>query len=358
MPEPLKNLYSEQLVKSLAKHIKRHYPKFDSRGFNRKVLDTEWSSRELKQRMRHISLSLGEFLPEDFLSAIQILEAVSEKFSGLEHMFFPDFVEVFGLNHFGESMEALELFTVDSSSEFAIRPFFAKYPQQTLEQMIIWSRSENYHVRRLASEGCRPRLPWAIALPDFKRDPSDILVILENLRDDKILYVRRSVANNLNDISKDNPEIVIEFAQRFLGQSEEVDWVIKHACRGLLKQGDKRVLPLFGYDEAVHVSVIDFKSDNSVSLGDKFNFEFEITAEQPLGKLRLEFAIDFKKANGKNSSKVFKISEGEYLESSKKVSKHFSFKPITTRKYYPGEHFLSLLINGNKVTSKPFELVM
>ena len=111
-------------------------------------------------------------------------------------------------------MQALQHFTVNSSAEFAIRPFLLRYPSQALAQMVTWSKSDNYHVRRLASEGCRPRLPWAMALPAYKKDPSDILIILENLIDDKILYVRRSVANNLNDISKDNAEVVIDFAKR------------------------------------------------------------------------------------------------------------------------------------------------
>lgn len=357
MAEPLKNLYSQELIKSLSREIKKHYSKFNLRGFNRKVLDTHWTSLELKQRMRHISVSLGQYLPQDFPQAIDILLPVSDCFSGLEHMLFADFVEMHGVDDFSTSMRALEHFTVNSSSEFAIRPFFIKYPKQTLKQMIDWSRSDNYHVRRLASEGSRPRLPWAMALPEFKKDPTDILVILENLIDDKILYVRRSVANNLNDISKDNSQIVVEFARRYLGQSEDVDWVIKHACRSLLKQGDKRVLPLFGYSDANHVKVRDFKSDTRVSLGEKLNFEFEIESQQSLGKLRLEFVIDFRKANGRNAPKIFKISEGEYHGNSKRVAKCFSFKPITTRKYYPGEHFISLVINGNRVTTKPFELV-
>ena len=115
---------------------------------------------------------------------------------------------------------------------------------------------------------------------------------------------------------------------------------------------------MFGYADADHINIKDFKNDHKVSLGDKLNFEFEIESTQSLGKLRLEFEIGFKKANGRNAAKIFKISEGEYRENSKKVSKYFSFKPITTRKYYAGEHFLSLVINGNKVTTKPFELVI
>ena len=226
-----------------------------------------------------------------------------------------------------------------------------------MKQMKIWSRSKNEHIRRLASEGCRPRLPWAMALPEYKRDPSAVLEIILNLINDESLYVRRSVANNLNDISKDNPDFIIEIAEQYLGSSREADWVIKHACRGLLKQGHKKVMKLFGYTVAQHVSLDNFKTDKNVSMGEKINFSFKlITNEKKLGKLRLEFIIDFIKANGKSSAKVFKISEGEYSQSSKLFTKNFSFRKISTRKYYPGDHAISIVLNGNRIATQSFKL--
>ncbi|TQV86656.1 DNA alkylation repair protein [Aliikangiella coralliicola] len=357
MPEPLKNHYSEKLVKSLSREVKKEHPAFNSRAFNRKVLSDEWESLELKARMRRIVFLLGEFLPKSYTEAINILTPVSEKFSGLGHMLFPDFVEQYGLNDYRLSMKALAHFTSASSAEFAIRPFIMQDTEKTMKQMKRWSRSQNEHLRRLASEGCRPRLPWAMALPEFKKNPQPVLDIILNLMDDESLYVRRSVANNLNDISKDNPDVVVEIATEHLGRSKEIDWVIKHACRGLLKQGDKKVLPLFGYSNAEHVVVNQLSVDKKVSMGSELNFNFDIKSKNKrLGKLRLEFVIDFMKSNGKTSPKIFKIGEGEYAENSRSISKYFSFKPITTRRYYPGEHKLFIVINGEKVASKPFEL--
>jgi 3-methyladenine DNA glycosylase AlkC len=357
MPEPLKNLYSHELIQTLAAEFKGEYKSFETQKFTESVLSDEWDMLELKDRMRHVATVLGRYLPSNYAEAISILLPVSEKFSGLEHMHFPEFVERFGLENFDVSMKALEYLTSGSSSEFAVRPFIIKFPDASMSQMAQWSQSSNDHVRRLSSEGCRPRLPWAMALPVFKKDPAKVLDIILNLIDDESLYVRRSVANNLNDISKDNPHLLIEVAKQYLGQSSEVDWVIKHACRGLLKAGDKNVLPLFGYTDAEHVQVKNLKADASVVLGDKLNFEFDLESKNgALGKLRLEFIIDFVKANGKTSGKVFKISEGNYEQAIRRVEKYFSFKPISTRKYYAGNHSISIIINGNIVAAQSFLL--
>ena len=145
-------------------------------------------------------------------------------------MLFPDYVECYGLEHFDSSISALETFTKYSSAEFAVRPFIMRYEQKMMSQMRKWSRSKNHHLRRLSSEGCRPRLPWSMALPAFKQDPTAILTIISALLSDGSEYVRRSVANNLNDISKDHPEIVIEITRQNLGQSDATDKLLKHAA--------------------------------------------------------------------------------------------------------------------------------
>src|SRR5690606_550673 len=144
-------------------------------------------------------------LPPDYIEAVGVLKKAAPYFTGLEAMIFPDFVETYGLDHWEASMDALELMTRYSSSEYAVRPFIAKDTERMMAQMLEWAHSDSEHVRRLASEGCRPRLPWAMGLTMLKKDPSPILPILETLKQDESLYVRRSVANNLNDISKDHP---------------------------------------------------------------------------------------------------------------------------------------------------------
>ncbi len=359
MPEPLKNLYSKQLISELSDEITIQHAAFDPVAFERSIFDKSWKEKELKQRMRHIAECLQQHLPPEYPRAIAILKPVAEKFNGFEYMFFQDYVECYGLDDFEISIDALEHFTKFASSEFAVRAFILQDQKRMMQQMLTWARSDNHHVRRLASEGCRPRLPWAIALPAFKNDPRPVLPILKILMNDDSEYVRRSVANNLNDISKDNPDIVLNWAERWSGKNKNTDRLIKHACRTLLKQGDQHALSLFGFTAAEHIKVYKFSVQPDVSIGEKLTFSFLLKSPGArLGKCRIEFAIDFAKANNKQSRKVFKISESDYAEKEKQVTKYFSFKQISTRRYYSGKHRLSIIINGIEKISKPFELIL
>ena len=357
MPELLKDFYDKDFFIKISRKIKQSYPKFDDKSFSKNIFDGEWQDRELKARMRHITLTLKDFLPENFCDALVILKSISEKSSGFEYMFLPDFVEVYGLDDLETSIPALEFFTQHSSSEFAVRPLIIKYQKQMMRQMNLWSKSENHHVRRLASEGCRPRLPWAMALPVFKKDPALILPILKRLKADKSEYVRRSVANNLNDISKDNPDVVIELAKKWLGQNNSTDWVVKHGCRTLLKSGNTEIMRLFGFKSPVNIDVGQFKVTKNVLMGAELEFEFElISKKNKLGKLRLEYAIEYVRKNNKSNKKVFKISEGVYESKKLKINKKYSFRPISTRNYYPGRHAISIIVNGKEIKSKTFIL--
>jgi 3-methyladenine DNA glycosylase AlkC len=236
MPEPLKNMYSKDYLNNFAGTFAKIYPEFNKTKFLNLVFDKEWDKKELKQRMRHISICLHEVLPADYKKSIEILKKAVVHSKGFLAMTFPDYVEVYGLDDYNTSVSALELFTQYGSSEFAIRPFVVKYPEKVMPQMVKWAKHKNHHVRRLASEGCRPRLPWAIGLPEFKKNPAEVLKVLEILKNDESEYVRKSVANNLNDISKDNPVLAIQTAKRWYGKSPRTDWIIKHGMRGLLKK--------------------------------------------------------------------------------------------------------------------------
>lgn len=358
MPEPLKNLYSKSLIENLSSEISKYYSVFDKNAFRRSVFDKGWKNKELKQRMRHIAERLHDFLPANYKKSIKILRAVAVKFDGFEYMFFQDYVECYGLDDFTTSVSALEHFTKYASSEFAVRAFILQDEKRMMKQMLCWASSDNHHVRRLASEGCRPRLPWAISLPSFKQDPQQVLTILKFLMHDESEYVRRSVANNLNDISKDNPKIVIELARQWLGKSANTDRLIKHACRTLLKQGDRKVLSLFGFTQTNHIKTSQFKVQPGVILGNSLEFSFLLQSTRPtLGKCRIEFAIDFVKANGSLRRKIFKISESDYATNNKQVLKNFSFKKISTRKYYTGKHQLTIIINGTEQITKSFNVV-
>ncbi|MFK7936647.1 MAG: DNA alkylation repair protein, partial [Saprospiraceae bacterium] len=276
----------------------------------------------------------------------------------LECMFLPDYVERYGLDHYETALNTLHDLTHFTSSEFAIRPFIVKYPQ-TISAMYQWSNHSDEHVRRLANEGCRPRLPWAMALPDLKHDPSPILPLLENLQRDPSEYVRRSVANNLNDISKDHPDLILAIAKRWLGQSAATDKLVKHACRTLLKAGNAQAMQLFGYCNPDLVQTTDYQLDKSIlNLGDRIEcrFKLENTSEEA-AMIRLEYGVYFLLKNGNLSRKVFKISEKKYApNSSAEVTKSIHFKPISTRTFYAGKHEISIIINGVEKVKARFEL--
>jgi len=357
MPEPLKNLYSTAFISTLGQLLFSATRNFDVKGFHNAIFDQEWEQKELKARMNHIAVTLHEYLQGNFRENITTLKTVSSQFNGLKHMVFPAYVEIFGLQEFEVSMSALEYFTSNSSSEFAIRPFIKQTPLKTMQQMETWAESTNEHVRRLATEGCRPRLPWAMALPGFKSDPQPVLKILEKLKSDESEYVRRSVANNLNDISKDHPEVIVGIAKNWMGINKDIDWVVKHACRSLLKQGDPELMKLFGFRKPDHIKVQGFELQSTVDMGGKLKFSFRLqSSKNELGKLRIEYAIDFMKNNGCQKRKVFKISESENAGQQKLVCRVHSFKAISTRKYYPGGHGFAVIVNGHELLDGKFQL--
>lgn len=359
MAKLLKDLYNKNYIEVLTHNISLNYPNFDTHSFTNKIFDSLWQNKELKQRMRHISTNLYEFLPQNYDKTIDILKLTFEKMNHkymLENIIFQDFVEVYGLDYFEKSMDALQCFTINSSSEFAIRQFILKYPNETMTQMQEWAKSTNEHIRRLACEGCRPRLPWAIALVDFKKDPEKILKIIEILKNDKSKYVRKSVANNINDISKDNPKIIKEIAKKCIGNSDNLDSIIKHGCRTLLKQGDKDILEIFGFKADKNINISNFILNKKVKMGDKLEFSFLLNSTQNLQKLRVEYAITFARQNNKFNTKVFKITEKFFNQKSCEISKHYSFKTISTRKYYEGKHKLAIIVNGVVLEEKEFIL--
>ena len=356
MAEQLKNLYSKEFIKKLANRLFLAFTNFEKENFINSIFDNSWQNLELKARMRHIAITINKYLPLSYKKQLEILKEVKKDFTGLEAMIFQDFVEVFGLDDFDESMKALEVFTQDASSEFAIRQFILKNEEQTMNQMKIWAKSSNEHLRRLSSEGCRPRLPWAISLPLFKQNPTKPLEIIELLKNDKSLYVRKSVANNLNDISKDNPQLVIKFVKENLGNTKELDWICKHASRTLLKKGDKQILELFDYSKSNHINLIDFCYDKSVNIDENLSFSFEINSDEIIGNIRIEYVIYYLKSNNIHNKKVFMISQNDIKSFSKKFTKKQSFKNMTTRKHYLGKHFIAILINGEEILKKEFYL--
>lgn len=348
--EPLKNMFSSDFISELSLHIGDAYSSFDSDAFRALVFDSDWDTRELKERMRHITCCLRDTLPTQFEEAVHILMRVSDSVKSNDIQFpyivLPDFVEQYGQDDWETSMTALEVVTQSSSSEFAVRPFLVSDRDRTLERMMSWASHPNVHVRRLASEGSRPRLPWGMALQEFKRDPDYTLPILELLKADPELYVRRSVANHLNDISKDHEAVAVDVATRWFGVSKETDWVVKHAMRGLLKKGTTSALRLFGFSYPDSVSLLNLQlSSSTCFIGDRIDLLGSLQHNAPL-KTRLEFAVDYVKQNGSVSRKVFMISEKHMAQGKSEFKKVVDFSDKTTRKHYPGNHDICILVNG------------
>ena len=349
MPELLKDMYNAESIREFALGIQSAYPSFQVDEFIKSVMDETWADLELKARMRQISTNMGKYLPTDYEEAIGILDRIAPNSSGFFAIVFPDFVEVFGQDeeNWDLSIRSLEEYTKYSSSEFAVRPFIINHEERMMAQMYAWSKHENEDVRRLSSEGCRPQLPWGQALAKYKEDPTPVLPILEQLKTDPSMYVRKSVANNLNDISKTHPDLVAKLAKDWYGKNEHTDWIVKHGCRTLLKRGNREVLAIFGYHDGASIDVDDFTLNTSTtSIGDEITFSFTIQVHEPT-KVRLEYGIDYMKANGKRNRKVFQISEISLKENERKsYEKKHSFADLSTRRHYPGLHSITLIVNG------------
>jgi 3-methyladenine DNA glycosylase AlkC len=359
MPERLKDIFfANAFIEQLGQAIGQIYPNFDQKEFTRLVYDDAWTARELKAKMRHLTRCLRATLPEDYPQALAILVKVAPSFNGFDALVFPDYVECYGMDEWDLSMPALAVFTQQGSSEYAVRPFLLKDPQRALAYMYTWAEAENHHLRRLASEGCRPRLPWGMALPAFKKDPSLILPILEKLKADESDYVRKSVANNLNDISKDHPDLMLDICTRWYGVTNQTDWIVKHACRGLLKAGNERALRLFGFAGPMGLSIANLTLDKAaLAIGETLGFTFELSVEAAAPQqVRLEYKVYFVKASGKFSPKVFQIWEGLFDPGSHLISRKHSFEDRTTRRHHPGPHQIAIVVNGVEMVTASFDL--
>lgn len=360
MPELLKNRYTKAYIAKLAKEINSHANNFSKDDFLKSVLNKDWEHKELKARMSHISDNIYQYLNQDYKKTVSILCKIAPEFDGFEGMFAPHLIQTYGLDHWDLSIKALAQITPHASAEFAVREFIKKDKKNMMQQMLVWSKHPNEHHRRLASEGCRPRLPWACALPEFRNNPRDILPILEQLKSDQSLYVRKSVANNINDISKDNPEIALDLIRLwhsdFTGENNEfTDWILKHGARTLLKSGNKTALHLFKLHKPRHVYINDFICDKQVSIGKDLAFSFTLNSKtSSLGKLRIEYRIGYRKASGNLRYKIFKVSEKEYSSIKQQFKSNQSFKQMTTRMHYPGHHTLAIIVNGENLIETSF----
>jgi len=373
MPEPFKNLFNIEIIRGMSTHFQRYCPEFDAAGFVQAAGDN-LDALELKARSGQITNAMIEYLPDDFEEAGEIMlaslknsldddvfaESVDANgIAGWAVMPMTHYVGLRGINHFDLSMLLLKQMTKCSSSEFGIRFFLLDAPTKTLSVLKSWTKDSNQHVRRLVSEGTRPRLPWAMQLPVFIQNPSPVIELLEYLKDDDKEYVRRSVANNLNDISKDHPDLVADIAAKWMkGASQQRKKLIRHACRSLIKNGHKKALLTLGYGSPKIRSVDVEMLTPEVKFGNAMQFSLSVSSDSNQEQaLMIDYIIHHQKANGSTSPKVFKwrvvsLAGNKTLVSSRK----HAFKKITTRVYYPGPHRVEVVINGVPVGIADFEL--
>ena len=360
MAEPFKHRFFQRpFFEQLAGDIAARHPAFDRERFFARVYDDTWDGLELKGRLRHASEALGTVLPADYRRALAIVMNVEHRYSGFDHLLFADFVERFGEDDFDASMAALEVLT-RSSAEFAVRPFLRRYPERAFARMLAWAGHESEHVRRLASEGCRPRLPWGTALRELKQDPAPILPILERLKDDPSEDVRRSVANNLGDIAKDHPDLAIDIASRWMAGDRARTPQAKHALRDLLKKGNRRALRLFGAGASPAVAVERLQvAPRRIPIGGTAALRVTLrSTSRRAQSLRLEYAITYARPGGRTGRKVFKMADaGLAAGASLDLSRKLNFADRTIRTHHPGRHTLALIANGQEVGTVTFTLV-
>ena len=348
--------------------ISERHPAFDASSFLEDALDG-YEDLELKPRAVQIAATLRKYLPGDYEKAIKILvDSIGPKLESTEtfgmgpFLYLPHviFVADYGLDHFDASMWAQYELTQRFSAEFSIRAYLEAQQDRTLARLKEWTHDSSPHVRRLVSEGTRPRLPWASRLRAFQKDPAPVIELLELLKDDPELYVRRSVANNVNDIAKDHPELVVDLMREWMkGASEDRQWVVRHALRSLLKDGNRGALDVLGYGDADKIAIENSQvTPEQAVIGGSVRVQFDLVNEDTAPKrYMVDFRIHYVKASGKTSPKVFKLKTTELHPGERiNMQKSVSLKEMTTRKHYPGEHAVDVIVNGRIEPLGVFEL--
>jgi 3-methyladenine DNA glycosylase AlkC len=369
MAAPLKDHFGPDVPARIAAAIEAVHPTFPTDSFLHDALNG-YADLELTPRCRQIARALHDHLPGDYDAAIDVLIASlgpssgREQLTGMAAFFYAPhvfFVADYGLEHWDTSMRAQYELTQLFTAEYSIRAFLDHEPARTLARLREWAGDPSPDVRRLVSEGTRPRLPWAPRLRRFMLDPSPVLELLELLRDDPSLYVRRSVANNLNDIGKDHPGLLVDTCRRWLDHpTDGRRWLVRRALRSAVKRGDPAALEVLGFraSETTQVHQVTFEPSRP-RIGERVRISVVVgNAGTRRAAINVDLRVHFVKASGSTSPKVFKVREVE-LEPGERVamSKTVSLQQQTTRTHYPGSHQVDVIVNGTAHTAGSFELV-
>lgn len=371
MAEPLKTFFSPALVQKIGASIARVHPSFPRQMFVRDAT-RGIEALELTGRGRHIARALAKHLPPRYPDALAILvaslgpEHEKEELEGAgmaPFFYLPHtiFIAENGLEDFDLSMAAQREITKRFTAEFSIRPFLERYPDRTLAVLEKWASDPDAHVRRLVSEGTRPRLPWAPRVPFLLAHPERVLPLLEKLKDDPTPLVRRSVANHLNDLGKSHPDLLVETCRRWLeGATPERCALIEHALRSAVKRGLPGALSLLGHGDPPRVALEDVRFDPAtVAIGDRVRVSFALRSRSRRPQeLLVDLAVHFVKARGQTSAKVFKVSRVALPAGGRaELSKVVSLAVHTTRTPYEGDHAVDVLVNGARIPAGSFEVV-
>lgn len=335
-------------------------PRFDRLAFLGAASDG-LGALSIMERVRHIADALHAALPDDYLAALAVVRAMAPQLKhGFQAIAVTEYVARYGLDDFDRSMEALADLTRFGSAEFAIRPFLVRDTPRALATMTRWTGSEDEHVRRLASEGARPRLPWAARIPALKDDPTLAAPILEMLKADPSLYVRKSVANHLNDIAKDRPDWLLGRLALWPNDDPHTAWIIRHALRTLIKKGDPAALALIGVGHGAAVTVRDFTvAPPTVRLGDRIAITAKLVSDAADGqRLVVDYRVHYARAGDKTAAKVFKLKTFE-LAAGDTMALGISqtIRDFSTRRHYPGRHEVELIVNGQTMATAAFEIM-
>lgn len=356
--EPLKEMFNAAYYHLLAAQLKSLVPTLNKKHFVDEAC-RDLDKRSLNERLRYTSLVLHRFIPGSFGEQLKILYPLAKKMpSGYTALVYPDFVAQFGLQDPKRSLPALKYFTVFGSSEFAIRFFLKEDLDATLKVMESWSKDKDPHVRRLASEGSRPRLPWSFKLDAVLKNPALTATILENLKSDAELYVRKSVANHLNDLSKDHREYMLSIISKWDVDDPHTGWIMKHAARTLVKKGDQAALKVLRFDTSPAAEIRDFKLSANVRIGEKLEFSFRIQSlKKTSQRLVIDYCIHYVRENERKSAKVFKLKNIDLQgNEGRELARAQTIKDFSTRTHHAGKHLLELLVNGRVLASKAFLL--
>lgn len=363
MPEPLKNMVDHAALGRIAARFAAVAPGFPVDSFVND-LSSDIETLELKERIAAIAGRLRGELPPSYPEAVQIVVAASQEPEPDAGTFdawpFCTFVELFGTGHPDESLDAMQYLTVGFSCEFAIRPFLLDHREATFRRLRTWVGHPHEQVRRLVSEGTRPRLPWGMRVPALIADPQPGLDLIEPLHRDDSESVRRSVANHLNDVSKDHPDEAIAAARRFgpTGTAGS-DALVKHALRTLVKRGDPAALELLGFTTDPQVAVESFTvRPDRIQLRDTVELAATLHSTSANSqKLVVDYAVHHVKANGTATAKTFKWAVVELApDESRSLRKSHAVRPITTRRYHPGRHRVEMLVAGSPLAGAGFDL--